>query len=200
MQAFDIIAGLVLLTSLVSGLMRGAVREVSGVLSLVVAAVVSLAGLRFTGPVFRGVIDPPWMAAVIAVLAVFGVTYLILRLIGAGLSKRAQDHGALGALDRCLGAGFGLIRALVVLGMFNLLFHLVSDGDGPTWVREATLFPVTQASGKVLRVFAPQAGDLGERIVPAVRKMVVEGATLAPDRGYSDADRRSMDDLVERAR
>jgi membrane protein required for colicin V production len=200
MQAFDIIAGLVLLSSVVSGLMRGAVRELFGVLSLVAAVLISLAGLRFTGPVFHRVIDPAWMAAAVAVLAVFGVVYLVLRLIGASLSKRAQDHGALGALDRGVGAGFGLIRALAVLGLFNLLFHLASDGGGPTWVREATLFPLTEASGVVLRAFAPKAGDLGGQIVPVVRKMVMEGATSAPDQGYSDADRRSMDDLVERAR
>lgn len=200
MQAFDIIAGLILLTSVVSGLMRGAVRELFGALSVVAAALVSLAGLRFTGPAFRGVIDPDWMAAAVAVLAVFGIVYLVLRLVGASLSKRAQDHGGLGALDRGVGAGFGLIRALAVLGLFNLLFSLVSGGGGPKWVREARLFPVTEASGEVLRVFAPKAGDLGGRIVPVVRKMVAEGATPDPDQGYSDADRRSMDDLVERAR
>ena len=200
MQAFDVIAGLILLTSVISGLMRGAVRELFGVMSFIGAALLSLAGLRFSGPLFRSFIDPPWMATVVAVLAVFALVYLLLRLIGGHLSRRAQDNRALGALDRGIGAGFGLIRALVVLGMFNLLFHLVSGGGGPTWVREAALFPVTEAAGKVLRTFAPKAGDLGGRIVPAVRKMVTAGATSAPEQGYSDADRRVMDDLVERNR
>ena len=200
MQAFDIIAGLLLLVSAIAGLVRGAVREVVGLVSFIAAVVLSLFALRFTGPVFRGVIDPAWMGTTLAVLAVFGLTYLVLRLLGAGMTRRVQDHGAFGALDRSIGAGFGLIRALVLLGMFNLLFNLVSGGGGPTWVREARLFPLTEASGKVLKVFAPKAGDLGGRIVPAVRKMVTEGATSDPKEGYSARDRRSLDDLVERAR
>lgn len=200
MQAFDIIAGLLLLTCVIAGLVRGAVREVVGVTSFIVAVLASLAGLRFSGPLFRGVIEPAWMGTVVAVLAVFGLTYLLLRLLGAGMTRRVRDQGAFGALDRAIGAGFGLIRALVLLGMFNLLFSLVSGGGGPTWVREARLFPLTEASGKVLKVFAPKAGDLGGRIVPAVRKMVTEGATSDPKEGYSARDRRVMDDLVERAR
>jgi membrane protein required for colicin V production len=200
MQAFDVIAGLVLLTSAITGLVRGAVREVVGVMSFVIAAVASLVALRFTGPVVRGVIDPAWMGTAVALLAVFGLIYLLLRLLGAGMTRRVQDHRAFGALDRTIGAGFGLIRALVLLGMFNLLFHLVSGGGGPTWVRQAALVPLTEASGKVLKVFAPKAGGLGGRIVPAVRKMVTEGATSDPKQGYSARDRRVMDDLVERAR
>jgi len=200
MQTFDIIAGLVLLTSVVSGLLRGAVREIVGLVSFIAAVLLSLAGLRLSGPFFRGFIDPPWMGTTLAVLAVFGAVYLILRLLGAGMTRRVQDQPAFGALDRALGAGFGLIRALVVLGLFNLLLHLVSSDGGPTWVREARLFPLTEASGKVLKVFAPKAGDLCGHIVPAVRKMVTEGATSDPKEGYSARDRRVMDDLVERAR
>lgn len=200
MQAFDIIAGLVLLTSAISGLVRGAVREVVGVMSFVIAVVLSLVALRFSGPFFQGFIDPAWMATVVAVLAVYGLIYLTLRLLGAGMVRRVHGHGAFGALDRAIGGGFGLIRALVVLGLFNLLFGLVSGGGGPAWVREAALFPLTEASGKVLKVFAPAASDLGAHIVPAVRKMVTEGATPDPNQGYSDGDRRSLDDLVERAR
>lgn len=200
MQAFDIIAGLLLLTSAITGLMRGAVREVVGVTSFIIAVAASLAGLRFSGPLFRGFIEPAWMGTVVAVLAVFGLVYLIFRLVGGGMTRRVQDHGALGALDRSIGAGFGLIRALVLLGLFNLLFNLVSGGGGPTWVREARLFPLSEASGKVLKVFAPKASDLGGRIVPTVRKMVTEGATSDPKEGYSARDRRSLDDLVERTR
>jgi membrane protein required for colicin V production len=200
MQAFDIIAGLLLLTCVITGLVRGAVREVVGVMSFILAVLASLAGLRFSGPVFRGVIEPAWMGTAVAVLAVFGLTYLLLRLLGAGMTRRVQGQAAFGALDRAIGAGFGLIRALVLLGMFNLLLALVTGGGGPTWVREAKLFPLTEASGKVLKVFAPKAGDLGGRIVPTVRKMVTEGATSAPKEGYSARDRRVMDDLVERAR
>ena len=200
MHAFDIIAGLVLLTSVIRGLLRGAVREIVGVMSFVIAAVASLFALRVTVPVFRGVIDPAWMGTALAVLAVFGAIYLVLRLLGAGMTRRVQDHHAFGALDRTIGAGFGLIRALVVLGMFGLFLGLVSGGGRPTWVREARLFPLAEASGKVLKLFAPKAGDLGGRIVPAVRKMVTEGATSDPKEGYSARDRRVMDDLVERAR
>ena len=68
-----------------SGLTRGAVREVVGVVSFVAAVLVSLAGLRFSGPFFRGFIDPPWMGTTLAVLAVFVQTVVPHKMIGWAL-------------------------------------------------------------------------------------------------------------------
>jgi len=201
MKIFDIIAGLLLLISALSGVMKGAAHEVVRVISFLIAAVVSLYSLRITGPVLREIIDPAWMATTVAVLVVFAILYTVLRLLGASLSARVSADSTLSALDRGVGFGFGLLRALVVLGMFNLLFHAAAPAKGgPAWVTGASLFPLTEASGRVLRVFAPKVSELSGRLAPAITSVVREGATPGPNEGYSDGERRQLDDLVEKAR
>ena len=102
---------------------------------------------------------------------------------------------ALGTVDRVIGAAFGLIRALVILGTFTLLVQLAGGENGPPkWVSEAKLYPLTAGAGKVLKAFAPDAFAAAGRLAPAVKDAVRDGA------GYSDDERKAMDDAVEKAR
>jgi membrane protein required for colicin V production len=201
MQMFDLLAGAILLVSGVTGLVRGAAHQVGRVLALIVAAAVALYGLRVTGPVMRDVINPDWAGTAAAGLGVYALVYLLLRLIGAGFERRLHSNAALGALDRVVGAGFGLIRAMVILGAFSLLLDLAAaPGAPPAWVTRGALYPLTEASGRILRVFAPRVGELGEHLAPAVTTNVRQGATSDPKEGYSDDERRRLDDLVDTAR
>ncbi len=50
---FDLGAGLILLVSGIVGFVRGATREVTTVVAFVLAAVLSVLALRFTGPIAR---------------------------------------------------------------------------------------------------------------------------------------------------
>ena len=76
--------------------------------------------LPFTAPVMRAVVHkPPWAGAASAVVVVFVVVYVALRVFGGQLA--AVLHASnLGGLDRALGAVFGVVRALVLLGVFFL--------------------------------------------------------------------------------
>ena len=198
---FDILAGLLLLTSVFAGLWRGAAYEVVRMLSFLVAVLISLYSLRVTGPVMGRMIDIAWMAAAVAVVGVFILVYAMLRLLGASLTRRLQENSTLSALDRGVGMGFGLLRAMVLLGLFNLLFHAAAgSGAGPAWVTQSALYPLTQASGKALRVFAPKAGALSADMSAAITSAVRQGATPTPDEGYSDGERRRLDVLVEKVR
>lgn len=201
MKAFDILAGLLLLISGLNGLWRGAASEVARVVSFLIAVVTAVYALRVTGPAFGEVVDPPWVANTAAVLIVFIAVYLLLRLIGAGMTRRVHDHAALGALDRVMGLAFGLLRALAVLGVFQLLYAAAAgSGPGPAWVSGALLYPTAKASGDVLRVFAPRIGEMSEKLPAAITTSVRQGATSAPNEGYSDGERDQLDDLVESAR
>jgi len=55
----------------------------------------------------------------------------------------------MGMLDRAVGTGFGLVRALVLLGGFSLLFNMATPREtAPGWVTGAVLYPLTEASGR----------------------------------------------------
>ncbi|HWU78754.1 MAG TPA: CvpA family protein [Caulobacter sp.] len=205
MTPFDIIAGLLLLVSGVTGWVRGASRELTSALSFIFAAAIALFGLRISGPIFRKLMDPDWAATGAAVLVVFVVFFLIFRLIGGRLTASLHETSA-GTLDRGVGATFGLVRACVVLGVFNLLLHLATPPDRmPHWVEDSLFYPVSEASGKVLKVFAPKGKALAGKLAPAIKDAVHEGGDntsgeKSAGKGYDDNQRRQLDDLVEKSR
>lgn len=206
MPWFDIVVLSILLASAGVGFYQGAAREMVAVLSFLIAAVVALLALRFTGPMGRAIVDPDWAGTAGAVLATFVLVYGALRLTGAGLARRIQETQILGLLDRTVGLGFGLIRAFVVLGAFNLAFNAATPVElRPKWMTGAVFYPMTTAAAQILKAFAPRGLDMANRLKPAVSEAVREGSANAPrdsgdGRGYDARDRGSIDDLVEKSR
>lgn len=212
MTPFDIIAGLILLVSGLVGFARGASRELTSALSFIAAAIIALLGLRITGPLFRDLMDPDWAATAAAILVSFVIAFVLLRLLGAALTRTLHADGALGTLDRLMGLAFGLARGLVVLGVFNLVFNMATPPDRvPSWVSKSALYPLSTASARVLKVFAPKGTALAGKLAPAIEDAVHDGtrdggASDKPsDRkpgepGYDQSQRRSVDDLVEKSR
>ncbi len=195
MTLFDVIAGLLLLISGGTAFMRGGTREVVGILAFVLGAVLAILMLRFSAPVARGMISPDWAAVTAALLVVFIVVFLVIKLVGGQITRNVQGAGALGVVDRFIGLGFGLIRALVILGTFTLVIQMAGGEKGPPeWVKSATLYPLTEGAGRVLKAFAPEGFAVAGKIAPAIGDAVKSGA------GYSDEDRDTMDDLVEKTR
>ena len=91
MPWFDIVVFAIVAVSALVGFSRGAVREVVTAFAFTLAAIVSIFGLRWTGPIGRQLIDPDWAGAVAAVAIVFIVIYATLRITGGGLARRVQD-------------------------------------------------------------------------------------------------------------
>lgn len=195
MTLFDVLAGLLLVISALTAFMRGATKELTGMLAFVIAALIAILCLRFSAPVLRGMMSPDWAAVTAALLIVFVVVFLLLKIVASQITRGVQGAGALGTVDRVIGAAFGLIRALVILGAFTLLVQLAGgEADPPKWVSEARLYPLTAGAGKVLKAFAPEAFAAAGKLAPAVKDAVRDGA------GYSDDERKAMDDAVEKAR
>jgi membrane protein required for colicin V production len=193
MSLFDLAAGLVLIVSAVIGWIRGATREVATVLALVLAAVIALFALRFSGPVARHAIHTPWLANITAILMVFAAVYILLRVLASAMTRRIHQTSGLGGVDRTVGAGFGVARALVVLGLANLTINAIMPPDRmPAWISGAWLYPVSSISAAALRAFAPHGADLAKQVAPVVGKAITSGddnsAVNGSDqnRGYND--------------
>ena len=80
MMPFDLIILGILLLSGVLGFAQGAVKELVSLVSLVVALVLAMLGLKFVTPLIEARMDPDWAAAPLAFLLVFAFAYLGLRL------------------------------------------------------------------------------------------------------------------------
>ena len=194
MTLFDLGAGLVLLLSGLFGYLRGATREVTTVIAFVLATVAAVLALRFTGPIAQHAIHTVWMANTAAVLVVFIFAYIVLRLLGGALTKRVRQTAALSGLDRALGFAIGLVRGLVVIGAAALLIEAVTPAERrPAWITGAKLYPVASAAGGALKALAPRGLRAVHGVAPAVER-------ATPGKGYSEGERKSLDDLVEKSR
>ncbi len=206
MTLFDIIVIAVLVISGGMGFLRGATREMVSVLSFLAAVAAALYGVRLLGGIGRDLINPDWVGTAGAGVLSFVVVYLLVNGIGSAVAAGIQKVQVLGILDRSMGLGFGLIRALAFLGAANLAFNAVTpDHLRPAWLDQAKLYPLTSAAGKILQAFAPEGMDLVGKLKPALDH-AVHDVSANPERdsarhqGYDPRDRGGLDDLVEKSR
>lgn len=197
---FDLIVLALLAISGAVGFARGAVREVAALVALVAAGALAIFGLPLSGPVVREVVRPDWLGAVAALILVFAVTYITLRLIGAALAKRVQQTDVLGALDRSVGLLIGLGRGLLVLGALFLMFRAATPEDlRPRWITGAATWPLAGEMGQILEGLAPKGLDFAAALGPAFDNAVRNGSGDRRMTDGYDAPRTGEDDL-ERSR
>lgn len=177
MTQFDIFVLGLLGVSAFVGFARGAVREIFALVALVVAAGLAIFGLPAFGPLFREVVRPGWLGTAAALIVIFGVAFIALRLIGAGIARQVQSTQMLGFLDRSLGLLIGLARGLIVLGALYLMFNAATPEDlRPKWMTGARSWPVASNMGRLLEGLAPRGLDIAGRLKPAFDRAVGEGS------------------------
>lgn len=177
MTQLDFIILALLAISAAIGFARGAVREVFALVALVAAAALAIFGLPAFGPIARDIIHPAWLGTAAALVGVFGVAFVALRLIGAGVARQVQSTQILGFLDRSLGLLIGLGRGLIVLGALFLMFNAATPQDlRPKWITHAQTWPLASNMGRLLRQLAPRGLDLAGRLKPAVDRAVRDGS------------------------
>lgn len=210
MTLFDIIALSLLGVSALVGFARGALREITTVAAFVLAAFAAVYALRYVGPLARAALHPAWLGNVAALLVVFLVVYVILRVISAGLTRSLHDTAGLGMLDRLIGGGFGLFRGLIVLGLINMAIHLAPPAAGmPGWIANAKLYPLSERCAAAIRAIAPKGSDMARRLTPSLERAVKSGdgdngsssdGGQSDESGYDHAARKGLDDVVEKTR
>lgn len=177
MTQFDIIVFGLLAVSAGVGFFRGAVREVFSLLALVAAAALAIFGLPVFAPIFRGFIHPTWLGTIAALVVVFGVAFIALRLIGAGIARQVQNTHMIGFLDRSVGLLIGLGRGLIVLGVLFLMFNAATPEDlRPRWITGARTWPLATTMGRALERLVPRGLDIAGRLKPAFERAVREGS------------------------
>jgi len=120
-NGFDVVVLLVLLISLLMAASRGLMREFISIAALVVAGIAALfvfGRYRFAAQDF---ISPNWLADGALGLGTFFLAYLLMVFLFSGVTKSLRGK-KVGPLDRLLGAGFGVLRGLLVsaLGVMAL--------------------------------------------------------------------------------
>ncbi len=156
-SVIDIVLGVILLVSLISGGARGLLKSIGWLPGLVFGFLavkffsVSLAELLASNTT----LSPLW-STYIAVIALMGGTYLVIRIIALMLSSLLEEMG-LGAIDKIFGALFSLALALLILGLMVSLvdnvekLSLIRDYISSSWIIDNIIRPFFSGTASLLK-------------------------------------------------
>jgi membrane protein required for colicin V production len=157
MTTVDLVIVFLTLVSVLVGVWRGFAVEALSLLTLLAAI-----GLAWT---FAPVLEPAlgeWASAVEVRLWTARVIIFVVVLVIGGLvswlARKLIRHTGLSGLDRTLGAGFGLLRAGVVVGLAVIVLEF-AEIDREPWWQEARLRPYAERIAAAVRYYA----ELGTR-------------------------------------
>ncbi len=127
---YVILATLVLSTLV--GVIRGVVREMLGVGTWIFAFVMAFYFADTVASALSGFIGDPALRVLTAYAGVFLVVLAIGAVLTSLLANWIRQTG-LSAADRSLGGGFGLVRAVLLVGGGALLVQLAEAQDATWW-------------------------------------------------------------------
>lgn len=122
MNKFDLVFIGILALSGIVGLIRGVTKEILSLISWSGAILMSYILFPVTQSISRSYITNPMLADGITVFGVFLIFLVILTLVGHILSSMVRQS-ALSGIDRSLGFGYGIIRACIILFVFELVIN-----------------------------------------------------------------------------
>jgi membrane protein required for colicin V production len=166
MQGADYVIVAVAGISVVLGIVRGFVREAVALLAWLVGIWLAWRHSDFLYPYFGGLLESPaqqaWAARAIMLLLVL----LAGALVGAILAWVTHTAAGLSAMDRGLGALFGITRAAVVIGLAVIVGQTLKLDREPWWER-AQLMPYAEYVGDWLKGYAGESRSLAKRVLGA---------------------------------
>jgi membrane protein required for colicin V production len=182
---FDIAALVLVGLSALAAMLRGALREVLGLASWILAAAAAFIAIPHVGPLVRPVVAGDALADGVAAVLVFLVALVVLKML-SGMLVRAVEGSAVGPLDKGLGLVFGAARgAFVVCAAYLAVSFLIKPEQQPEWVRTAYLIGPIQDGARRL-----------EGLLPAAYRPRPAAPPASPGQGYTDEQRQALEKLV----
>jgi membrane protein required for colicin V production len=157
---FDYAVVAIIAASSILGLWRGVISEVLALVAWVAAFLAARAWGGSVGELLAGMVSTPTLryfagfaVVLIGVLVVFGVGRLLLSML-----LRAAG---LGLADRLLGAGFGIVRGVLIVLVGVLLAGMTALPKSQWW-RDAWLAPPLETAVVAAKPWLP--AEVGKRI------------------------------------
>lgn len=211
----DCIIVLLLLISGIFAFMRGFIKEVLTIFSLLGSAAGSYIWGPKTIPFFTGIgidlaggkteriwgmIPPEIFGLVIGYGSVFIGLFLALSILSHFIGKMAEDMG-LGSVDRTLGFVFGLARGIFILALLNIpVVSLIQKNEQPKWLSEAKMMTLVDRTSTL--IINAQTSPDSEQLEELKKKM--DGAKKEQEKlekavkeGYNLQERQNLEDLIE---
>jgi len=163
MDISDYIVLAAIIISAATGLLRGFLREAIALVSWIVALILAghFSGLvePHLGGLLAGTLVKPWVARLIILVLVL----LVGALIGAAASHFVR-LSIFSGMDRLLGFAFGMLRGLLLFGLFVMLGQLMRLESEPWW-QHSRLIPYGESVANGLRFLVGEGPVLHSRDV-----------------------------------
>ena len=117
MTTFDTVVVVVLSVSLIYSLFRGMIKEIFSLLSITIGYVVALKYNHEAALELKGYIDSEPIARVVAFVGLYLVFSIAVSLVGLLVRKLLRKSDTLSGVDRIIGGGIGLVKALALIAM-----------------------------------------------------------------------------------
>ncbi len=152
----DAVIVLVLLVSTGYAIWRGFLWETLTIFAWVAAAFACLYFSRSLMPLTQSLVSAKWLAGLMAYAVVFLAVLIPLSFMTHRFSQTVKGS-PIGPFDRALGAAFGLIRGLVIVGLAYIAFTwFVPVPRQPQWLARAQLLPMIQDTDEVILSLVPE--------------------------------------------
>jgi membrane protein required for colicin V production len=158
MTIVDSVIILAVLASLVFGFIRGIVREAISIAALLLAIWAAMNLGAQAGSWFEGSIGSTELQMWAGRALIFIVIVAVGALSGWGISKIVRLSGLTG-IDRGLGGLFGLVRAVLLLGLFVLTGRYAGFPDQDWW-HDSEVIPLGEHVADWISVMAPRGLDM----------------------------------------
>lgn len=163
MDGADHLFAIILLVSGTVGFFRGFIRESIALAAWLVGLWVAWHYAWVVNPWLGGALSEPgvreWTGRAIVLLAVL----LLGALVGSLVSHYARRAVAIAAVDRLLGVAFGLLRGVVVIGLFVLAGRAVNLDLEPWWDETRSMPAASSVANWLERYAQPAAVELYDK-------------------------------------
>ena len=158
MTIVDFVIIVAVLASILVGVIRGIVREAIAMAALLLAIWAALHLGPYAGGWLGGRMGSTELELWAGRALVFVIILALGGLAGWGISKIVRLAGLTGT-DRYLGGLFGLLRAVVLAGLFALLGRYAAF-DVENWWLESRLIPYAETVADWIEVMAPKGMEM----------------------------------------
>jgi membrane protein required for colicin V production len=147
-----VILGIIVLSTFIS-LIRGFIKEAISLATWVMAVWVVLKFTPFVSSYLTQLVEVPSLRLGIAALILFISTLIIGALINYIIGQLVEKTGFSGT-DRTLGAVFGILRGVLVVGLMVILAGLTPIPQDPWW-KQSYFLPLFQEKVDAYKVYLP---------------------------------------------
>jgi membrane protein required for colicin V production len=139
MNPFDIFIIIVVGYSLIRGLFRGLVKEVSSIIGVLGGFYAAYSYYPMVAKLLSGLIINPSYLNILSFLIIFCSVLIVISILGVVI-KYLMNVAFLGWVDRACGLGFGLIKGLLIVTVLFIILTTFLPKGAPL-IKKSVLAP-----------------------------------------------------------